>query len=541
MFEILIVDDEPMVIHGLCKQIDWESYSLVLAGTAETAENALQIIRSRHIDILFTDIRMPKMDGLQLIAAAKQQNPETRCVVISSHNEFNYVKKALLLGVENFLLKPIDQNELNQTLEKIIDNLKRDSALQNKNGMNPPDFRVNILDRWVHNDISDYEFFERAAMLDINLSAENYQICILDTVDIENPEQKAIRSKTMIEKCRSEIPDGIEAECFVDRSNRISIILYGNNLNEKQNKIKFCLDKMTEYSSHKGWRSFASVSPVSQGVEGIARLYADAVEFMNYRFIHPESNHVFSEDSLRTFDELACGPMLALLEKSMIEEDYDKSTRITSRLMVLYSNASLKSVKDSLVPFLNMIIRRIIESGNASEKLPGIDGMGFEGINPIDTVEECRQWLDNIMSQSFEVMKKRKTTLHLLVQRTLEIINRNYHADMSLKTISADFKLSPAYLGQLFRDATGKYFNNYLTEVRLNASRVLLLETDLKIMEILYRIGISNQSYFNRIFKKKYGMSPLEYRYQGKNSNREDNRKQETFGHAPVAYTMEIL
>jgi YesN/AraC family two-component response regulator len=188
-----------------------------------------------------------------------------------------------------------------------------------------------------------------------------------------------------------------------------------------------------------------------------------------------------------------------------------------------------------------MIIRRIIESGNASEKLPGIDGMGFEGINPIDTVEECRQWLDNIMSQSFEVMKKRKTTLHLLVQRTLEIINRNYHADMSLKTISADFKLSPAYLGQLFRDATGKYFNNYLTEVRLNASRVLLLETDLKIMEILYRIGISNQSYFNRIFKKKYGMSPLEYRYQGKNSNREDNRKQETFGHAPVAYTMEIL
>ena len=541
MFEMLIVDDEPMVIHGLCKQIDWESYSLGLAGTAETAENALRVIRNRHIDILFTDICMPKMDGLQLIAAAKQQNPGTRCVVISSHNEFNYVKKALLLGVENFLLKPIDQNELNQTLEKIIDNLKRDSALQNRNGLNPPDFRVNILDRWVHNDISDYEFFERAAMLDINLSAENYQICILDTVDTENPEQKAVRAEALIEKCRAGIPYGLEAECFIDRSGRISIILYGSDLQGKQEKIRICLDKMTEYSLHRGWRCFASASPVSQGVDRIARLYSDAVEFMNYRFIHPEANHIFSEEILRTFDEFACGPMLALLEKAMIEEDYEKSAGITARLMDLYSNASLKSVKDSLIPFLNMVIRRIIESGNAAEKLPGIESMGFEGINAAKTMEDCRQWLVDILTQSFDMMKKRKNTLHLLVQRTLDIINRNYHTDMSLKTISADFKLSPAYLGQLFRDATGKYFNNYLTEVRLNASQVLLLETDLKIMEILYRIGISNQSYFNRIFKKKYGISPLEYRYQGKYSNKSDSRKEDSCGHGVVAFTREIL
>ncbi len=126
MYKVLIVDDEPMVIHGLCRQIDWESYGLELAGTAETGESALSIFKQKTIDILFTDVCMPNMDGLTLISAAKQQNPFVRSVVISAHNEFDYVKKALLLGVENYLLKPIDQIELGKTIEKTIDNLNRD-------------------------------------------------------------------------------------------------------------------------------------------------------------------------------------------------------------------------------------------------------------------------------------------------------------------------------------------------------------------------------------------------------------------------------
>lgn len=142
--------------------------------------------------------------------------------------------------------------------------------------------------------------------------------------------------------------------------------------------------------------------------------------------------------------------------------------------------------------------------------------MGFSSLKLIDSTESLGIWFFEIIDQSLEVMKKHKNYLHLLVQRTQEAVRKSYHTDLSLKIIALDFKVSPAYLGQLFKEETGKYFNDYLTETRLQASRILLLETDLKIREIICRIGMSNQSYYNRIFKKAYGISPLDFRYRGK-------------------------
>lgn len=516
MYEILIVDDEPMVIHGLCRQIDWESYTLSLAGTAESGESALETIRNRNVDILFTDICMPRMDGLQLISAAKQINPSLRSVVISSHNEFKFVKKALLLGVENYLLKPIDQDELNQTLEKITDNLKRDSAGSKTGHPNPSDFRTNVLDRWVQGAIQDYEFYERAALLDINLSARQYQICVIDPVDMESGKQRAAHSDMLFEQCRSGIPPTFAGECFVDRFSRIVFILYGSDLHDREDELKRDLGRLARYSSAAGIKWFASISPVSEGVESVASNYFTAADYLNYRFIDPGTDYIFSESVIRDFEGHGCEPLLVQLEKALMDEDIEKAKAIVLNFLDKYADIPIKSIKNCMVPILMLFARRMIESGHASEMLLNSDTMGFSTLRSIDGEEACRQWLLKIAEQSFGVMSKRRTSLHPLVQRTLNSIHKNYHSDLSLKTIAAELRLSPAYLGQLFRDETGKHFSNYLTEARLNASRVLLLETDLKIMEILHRIGISNQSYFNRVFKKAYGISPLDFRYQGK-------------------------
>lgn len=154
------------------------------------------------------------------------------------------------------------------------------------------------------------------------------------------------------------------------------------------------------------------------------------------------------------------------------------------------------------------------ESGQMSEMLPDTATREFPVLKSIESMQYLKKWFLDIIYQSVDVMGRRKKSLHILVQRTLSIVKKNYHnTDLSLKTIAASLKVSPAYLGQLFKEATGKYFNDYLTETRLQASRNLLLETDLKIREILYRIGMSNQSYYNRVFKKAYGMSPLALRY----------------------------
>lgn len=514
MYKILIADDEPMVIHGLCRQIDWESYDLELAGTAETGESALAILKQKTIDILFTDICMPRMDGLSLISVAKQQNPFLRSVVISSHSEFNYVKKALLLGVENYLLKPIDQNELDQTLEKTINNIKRDCISAKKDSSDPSAFRGNILDRWVNAAIQDYEFYERAELLGINLSAQQYQVCVIDVINTDTEKQRVLYAQTLLEKCRNNFLSAFDGECFIDRSSRIVIVLYGNELEKRHDEFELSLSRIIVNTIGSGIRAFACVGPVSEGVENVSHDYSDSVEYLNYRFIDTSVNYIFYEEFLQDFNTPGYGQVLIQLEKALIEEDSEETNYVTQKLLDMYSSAPIKTLKKGIIPFLIMDIKRMNESGHMSEMLPSTATTGLTALHSIDSKEDLNKWFLDIINQSLVVMGKRKNSLHLLVQRTLDIVRNNYHTDLSLKTIAADLKVSPAYLGQLLKEETEKYFNDYLMETRLKASRTLLLETDLKIREIIYRIGMSNQSYYNRVFKKAYGISPLAFRYQ---------------------------
>lgn len=302
MYKILIVDDEPMVIHGLCRQIDWESYSLELAGTAENGESALSILKQKAIDILFTDICMPKMDGLTLISTAKQQNPFLRSVVISSHTEFDYVKKALLLGVENYLLKPIDQMELDKTIEKTIDNLNRDRISTQKDALDPSEFKSNILDRWVNAAIQDYELYERAELLHINLSARQYQVCVIDIIDSDTESQKQLHAKSLLERCKSSFFPAFGGECFIDRLNRVTIVFYGDGLDKKQEELELLLSKMIVNGLGREMKIFACISPISDGVENVAHYYTDAVEYLNYRFIDPGTGCIFCGEFLQKYN-----------------------------------------------------------------------------------------------------------------------------------------------------------------------------------------------------------------------------------------------
>lgn len=478
MYKILIVDDEPMVIHGLCRQIDWEAYSLELAGTAESGENALAMLMQGNVDILFADICMKKMDGLTLISLAKEHNPLLRSVVISSHNEFEYVKKALLLGVENYLLKPIDQNELQKTLEKTIDNLDRERISSVNDELTQSTFRSNILDRWVNAEIQDYEFYERAELLKINISAGQYQVCVIDTIDSISEKQKMLYAKSLLEKCRNSFTTDFNAECFIDRLSRVAIVLCEDELDKKQDKLKQIVGTIISNAKNSGRKTFTSVGPVSDGLEQVAPSYSDAVEYMNYRFIDSSVDIIYYEEFIQAYKSAGCEPALIQLTNAFTEGDSVKAKSIVIKIMESCSNNSLLTAKKFLISILIMIVKQMNESGNKSETLSNTATLGFSELNSITSMEALNQWVLEIIDESFEFMRKHKNSLHLLVQRTQDIVRKNYNMDLSLKIIAMDFKVSPAYLGQLFKEETGKYFNDYLTDTRLQSSRILLLETD---------------------------------------------------------------
>ncbi len=165
-----------------------------------------------------------------------------------------------------------------------------------------------------------------------------------------------------------------------------------------------------------------------------------------------------------------------------------------------------------MIPLVLALIQTAGETGK-----PFQDGAGdlpelLKEYAALEPGKNLLEWLASVIQSVLRIVRVNKKALHPLVRLTIEQVNKKFSGDLSLKILAADFNVSPAYLGQLFKEETGKFFNDYVTQIRLRAARALLLETNLKIGELICRVGIPNQSYFNRMFKKAFGVSPVEFR-----------------------------
>lgn len=177
MYTVLLADDELSVIESLKNEIPWENLGVKTIYTATDGLQALEIIHSHSIDLLITDIQMPHMDGLELLSTLRKENSQIHCILLTAYGEFEYAKQAFSLGVENYLLKPMQTQELMQSIENALENL----YVNRKNRAEL--FRENILRRWIYGNISSDELGEKTIYLDINIYQKEYCILAIKKTD----------------------------------------------------------------------------------------------------------------------------------------------------------------------------------------------------------------------------------------------------------------------------------------------------------------------------------------------------------------------
>lgn len=179
MFKVFIVDDEPFIIEGLYDIVDWAKLGMEIVGHAENGAIALEAMKVTPADILITDISMPVMSGLDLIRHVRAVHPELKVIVLSGYNEFDYLKEGMALGIENYLLKPINLEEFKGTLRTVAQklNVNRSELALNEQSMRI--LRDNVMYRWLQDQISPKEFQERADLLGIELDQRYVQVSIL--------------------------------------------------------------------------------------------------------------------------------------------------------------------------------------------------------------------------------------------------------------------------------------------------------------------------------------------------------------------------
>ena len=540
MYKVFLVEDEIVVREGIRNSIPWEKTPYTLAGEAPDGEMALSIIMDLKPDILITDIKMPFMDGLTLCRIVKKTLPWIKILILSGHDEFEYARKAISIGVEEYLLKPVSSRDMIAALDKIAARIdeEKEKLLSIEHLKKQAQSHADILrERWlldlVHGRIPPGETIEQARELGLDLIARSYiaaVIAVLPPAEKTAEEHARFLSvKAIVESITEQysnvilFPADEKRYVMVIRENSPGADAGGTKKAEETPEesvysiaqgIKYEVERYTEYKIAVG------IGPVVERPGEISRSFysADAVmvrqaalglsRITDERSFSGEGN--FDQTGLLNIE---VDPLVARLRYAS-RKDVDS---IIKGYADILGEESGKNQMLEYYIFGDIIVgaSKIIEElgGDIKQIIP----FSLQQ-NEIKEIINSREiFYEKIRALLHAVIEFRESRTEgryqSVILKAKDYIERNYgNQDISLHTVASHVGISPNHLSTVFSQETGENFIEYLTRVRIERAKNLLSATGMKSADIAYETGFSDPHYFSFIFKKNTGLSPREYR-----------------------------
>lgn len=491
MYQAVIVDDEPFIVDGLTKAIDWSDFHIEIGFASTDPVKALEYILAHPVDIVITDVSMPVLNGLQLIQQIKAAKPPIYIIVLSAYNNFEYTRAALRQGAENYLLKPLDPDELSDTIRQIISHIKERDQLNSTYGRAMMTFRNAFTEQWLKNLLTNADLSTRAELLGINLDASNFTVVIISC--LSSPD---VVMSHFFDLFLRYLPGHYTGNFFFETQKRLVGVL--SPVDGNTENLSAFLIKIMKAASNSGLLVFMSIGCTVTHYSHVHQSYhqADSFAFFEYTRLP----YIFySGDS-----------SISLCASEALEH-YNQTNGTNTELI----NKLYQSHSPSLCTS-HLLSKRIGElckkEYEISDKYPELVGILFNLPLQTASMEEQLSYTLQFLQSSNYILKKIKQSMYPCVDAVIKIVHGFSDKDISLKTLAAKLNINPSYLGTIFHQQTGYYFNDYLTEARLKYAANLLEDTDMKIKDIVEKIGFSSQTYFNRSFKRHYDTSPVNYR-----------------------------
>ncbi len=504
MYKAVLVDDEPIIVNGLMEALDWEGYDIEIAYHTTSATAALQYILEHPVHVVITDVSMPDMDGLTLTRCIKEAKPSVYVLILSAYNNFDYVKAALRYGAENYLLKPLDTNELSDSISQIIGSLHTREQLNGDYSRAAMTFRNSFVEQWIKKLLTDEDLSTKADMLGINLEAPLYSVVIF-TFRNRNEASMAL----FLDFFLQHILGSFTANFYFDTPFRLVCVL--SPVKEHVTPFRDTLPELLEKARHSGLSLFVITGPDVENYTEVSLSYnaARALEFMEYtKCLHLQAT--------------ACADLDSSLQQILALQGSEPNS-VTAAMKPLYARYGCENVGYALMS------RALFHLCPEPEELPdrcpemvnflgNLDQSSFSS-DPDSVIHDFLTLADKLSLVS-------ATACSPMIDVVIHAIQSFSDKNLSLKTIAARLNVSPSYLGAMFRQQTGMYFNDYLAKARIDYAMKLLSTTDLKVKDIVEKCCFASQTYFNRSFKRFYGTSPANYRRNLKMRDLEENSDQ---------------
>lgn len=528
MVKMIIAEDEYIVRKGIAS-IPWAYYGIEITGSVENGYEALELIKKSGTDILLTDIRMPLMDGLELVKMVKNDFPKIKSILLTGYKDFDYAKAAINACVIEYILKP-------STPEEIIEAVLKAKALvevelskqsneeemnfqykKNINKLNDKFFLDLLYGRFVNEEdlhngwISLTHGFENFLLMTIDLSnnqAENEEMT----------DEQYILLDELCESLKIEMHNDIDFRYVGVTPSRICLILEVSKFDD--NDVKYNIKHLAERMNHillKEHNIFSSIgiSKKSNTVKNLCKLFSQTLNCLNMKFFLGNGCIVHIDDIVDTYDQNFYMPVDKI--DNVIENvKTGNISNLESSVCQLLNDLAEVSRSDQKVMkdiCINLIILSLKLMADAKvQNYEFVSSLNFyEVINKCTTIAELLEKATDILTKIIEAINS-NTHTNKITKEILAFIEQNYMNYISLVMAANHVHLSSIYLSRLLKKELNQTFVDLLTSTRISKACLLLKNPDIKTYEVSNSVGIKDPRYFTQIFRKYCGVTPTEYR-----------------------------
>ncbi len=492
MKTVLIVEDEKMIRQGIKTMIQRSGVPVEVIMECNNGEMALEVIKEQKIDVMFTDIRMPKMDGIELVRQMQSCEHIPLTVAISGYDDFSYAVEMLRNGVREYILKPIEREKIVEILTKLNEELEnKQEEVETHQKIGYQQMKHLMLSEV----INEEELTMIEKQYEDNFYKESYCVCVQNTQK-RNLSAGEIQNYLLLESLE-------ESDVFIVPEEKCALLL--------KNELQ---------------QGYVGISGTHEGIRELRNAYIEAVKARKFAFTRSRLNVRYEEDMQERI------PEKLLEEATKLTDDTAKLQRV--QLLGTERTEELEKIwKQFFFEVKNGRISEDVVETCIHEFLDETEKTYRNALgNSAEVLAECRTiWNENCIDTYEEKLMGFVMALHEKINNqfdanrntqkmklAVEYIEKNYASDLNMAVVSNYISMNYSLFSYSFKQYTGSNFVNFLKDIRMKEAKKLLAETDMKIIEISQEVGYDNEKHFMKIFKATCGVSPTEYR---KNMSRE--------------------
>lgn len=508
MMNVLLVDDEPWVLEGLRSIVNWDKYGFQVCGEAENGNSAWSMIEQLKPDLVFTDIHMPSVGGLELIDRSMQELAKPpRFVILSGYDQFEYARRALEQRVEDYLLKPIDEDEIGLVLEQMSLKIQKQHASEKQYRLERSLYVSCIINRLLQGE-EDIELENQVAeLLNCNVNEEVSWNCLLIETEITEEQLKTLIQKQF---------GSVLPEFFVDSEGRMGLLASDRH---GLNQLGFIGSRLYEECS-------AEISMIVAfghshgGVKALRSAYEKAVLASKWKRYQTGGGIVDYNDLPQNIstNKVNKQALTALTEIIISDTLDDLEPAIDTLLAEPLTNlpaSNIEYVRIQLLALEMDVLKKLKELGGDGNQFMNTMQQSIGMLTEMHCYSAFRKYASILCTQGSQVLseQRRRSECNTTYQ-VIQYVNQEFRQKLQLQELAQQFHMNSNYLGQVFKQQTGKTFREYLNDKRMEEAKRLLRQGRLSIAEVAANSGYHNTDYFVSQFKRMTGVSPSIFRKQ---------------------------